>query len=97
VKPTPRMLELRQRIHAVLQEHTDVLDDYLDRAREIDPGDDTTPLGHAALDSWVMMIRWADLQPQEGDEDASLLVELHSGCAPPMRLGLAHCLVEMES
>lgn len=96
MKPTPRMLELRQRIDAVLQEHTDVLDDYVTRAREDDPGDDTQPLKHPALDSWVMIARWADLQPDEGEENVSLLIELHSGCPGTMRLGLAHSLVEME-
>lgn len=95
-KPTPRMLELRGRMHRLLAEYADVVNDYVDYAAEEtgeDPADQSRPQ-EPILDSWVMLVRWADLDPEDPDADGWLTV-LHSGCSETTRIGLAVQLADM--
>lgn len=94
MKPTPRMLEMRRRVHDLLAEFADVVNDYI--GTDEDVGEEEHPR-HPVLESWVMNVRWVDLDPNPElhEPDPGWHTVLHSGCSQPMRYGLAHDLIDM--
>lgn len=91
MKPSNRMIELRRRLHDLLHAYKDVAYEYMESS--CGGGDEDSQPNHPVLDQWLLIARWADLEPAEDGPEAWLVV-VDSGCSEVARIGLATILYD---
>jgi hypothetical protein len=86
MKPTPRQVEFREKLTALLTEHAEIVGPQFDGDEEGEQAQMPVPT------AWVLAASWTDIA---GDDDDQWTVSINSGCSRATRVGLLRLGLDM--